>query len=217
MGDHRAVDEYFVEKLAPEDAALQAALQASAAAGLPGIEVAANQGKLLQVIARMVGARKILEMGTLGGYSAIWLARALDGKGKVVTLEYNPAYAKVARSNVEKAGLGDLVDIRVGAALDTLPTLEKEAPFDMVFIDADKPNNPHYLAWALKLSRPGTAIVVDNVVRDGAVVDAKSKDAAVQGVRALFDLAAKEPRLNATAIQVVGLRGWDGLFIAVVT
>jgi predicted O-methyltransferase YrrM len=211
-----AVDNYIAERLIPPDEALEAALTANAEAGLPAIDVAPNQGKLLQVLARMVGARCILEIGTLGGYSTIWLARALDGRGKVVTLEINSAYAKAALANFERAGVAKLIDLRLGRAIDTLPGLMGEAPFDFVFIDADKPNNAIYLDWALKLSRPGAVIVVDNVVRGGAVVDPKNNDPNVKGVRDLFDRIAAEPRLIATGLQTVGCKGWDGLAIALV-
>lgn len=213
-----AVDTYFTERLVPSDAALDAALRESAAAGLPQHNVAPNQGKLLQILASMQGARKILEIGTLGGYSTIWLARALPPGGRVVTLEANPHHAAVAQKNIARAGLADLVDIRVGKAIETLPQLAQEgiAPFDFTFIDADKPGNPDYLTWALKLSRPGTVIVGDNVVRDGAVIDPTSTDSNVGGVRRFFDLIAANERLTATAIQTVGSKGYDGFVIAIV-
>ncbi|MGO4869004.1 MAG: O-methyltransferase [Roseiarcus sp.] len=213
-----AVDAYFVEKIGASDAALEAALAANAAAGLPAIDVSAPQGKLLHLLARLSGARKVLEIGTLGGYSTIWLARAVPADGVVVTLEAVPAHAEVARANIARAGLADRVDIRVGAALTSLPRIAQEGrgPFDFIFIDADKPNNPEYLAWALRLARPGAAIVCDNVVREGAVVDGAATDASVQGIRRMFDAMAKEPRLSATAIQTVGVKGWDGFAIAMV-
>lgn len=212
------VDSYFADLLAPADPALTAALDANAAAGLPAHDVSPMQGKLLALIAGMVGARHVLEIGTLGAYSTIWLARALPASGKVVTVEANPAYAEVARSNLERAGLSDRVELREGKALDVLPLLEAETagPFDLIFIDADKPNNPDYLRWALRLSRPGTVIVGDNVVRGGAVADADSEDANVMGVRAFLDMIAADPRLDATAIQTVGEKGWDGFALAVV-
>ena len=214
-----AVDRYFTEKLSLSDPALDAALAANKAAELPAIDVAPNQGKLLQLFAQMVGARKILEIGTLGGYSSIWLARALPPDGKLISLEFSPKHAEIARSNIARAGLSHLVDIRTGAALDTLPKLQNEInyPFDLIFIDADKPNNAEYLRWAIKLSRPGTLIIVDNVVRDGAVIDPASSDKDVLGARRLFDALANEPRLNATALQTVGAKGYDGFAIAVVT
>jgi predicted O-methyltransferase YrrM len=213
-----AVDVYFTERLVPSDAALDAALRDSEAAGLPQHNVAPNQGKLLQILASMQGARTILEIGTLGGYSTIWLARALPAGGRVVTLEANPTHAAVAQKNIARAGLAHVVDIRVGNAIETLPQLAQEglAPFDFIFIDADKPSNPEYLAWALKLSRPGTVIVGDNVVRNGAVVDSNSVDGNVVGVRRFFELIAANQQLTATAIQTVGSKGYDGFAIAIV-
>lgn len=213
------VDDYFNGLLVGPDEALDAAVEASDGAGLPSIQVAANQGKLLNLLARLQGARTVLEIGTLGGYSTIWLARALPEGGKVVTLEADPAYAEVARANIERAGLADVVEIRVGRALDTLPELAAQGygPFDVVFIDADKPSNPDYLAWSLKLTRPGSLIVADNVVRDGEVVDGESEDPKVQGVRRFTELVAAEPTLTATALQTVGSKGYDGLMMALVT
>ncbi|WP_405712670.1 MULTISPECIES: O-methyltransferase [unclassified Streptomyces] len=213
------VDDYFNGLLVGPDEALDAAVEASDGAGLPAIQVAANQGKLLNLLARLQGARTVLEIGTLGGYSTIWLARALPEGGKVVTLEADPAYAEVARANIERAGLADVVEIRVGPALDTLPELAAEGygPFDVVFIDADKPSNPDYLAWSLKLTRPGSLIVADNVVRDGEVVDGESDDPKVQGVRRFTELVAGEPTLTATALQTVGSKGYDGLMMVLVT
>ncbi|HEU5014489.1 MAG TPA: O-methyltransferase [Roseiflexaceae bacterium] len=213
-----AVDVYFTERLVPSDAALDAALRDSEAAGLPQHNVAPNQGKLLQILASMQGARTILEIGTLGGYSTIWLARALPAGGRVVTLEANPTHAAVAQKNIARAGLAHVVDIRVGNAIETLPQLAQEglAPFDFIFIDADKPSNPEYLAWALKLSRPGTVIVGDNVVRNGAVIDSASTDGNVVGVRRFFELIAANQQLTATAIQTVGSKGYDGFAIAIV-
>ncbi|MFE0647369.1 O-methyltransferase [Streptomyces sp. NPDC059534] len=210
------VDHYFAETITPADEALTAALTASTAAGLPEIAVAPNQGKLLHLLALMQGARNILEIGTLGGYSTIWLARALPADGRLITLEYDPAHADVARANLAHAGLDKIVEVRTGAALDTLPRLEEEGagPFDLVFIDADKVNNPHYVAWALKLSRPGTVIIVDNVVRNGRIATAHPDDPAITGTRAMFDLVAREPRLDATAFQTVGTKGYDGLLLA---
>ena len=213
-----AVDRYVGELLVPSDPALDAALDASAAAGLPAHQVSPAQGKLLWLLARQLGARRVLEIGTLGGYSAIWLARALPPGGRLVTLEASPAHADVARANLARAGLADVVDLRVGRALETLPLLAAEGgpPFDLVFIDADKASNPQYFAWALALSRPGGLIVVDNVVRGGAVVDATSADPSVQGVRRMNELVAAEPRVSATVIQTVGSKGWDGFLIALV-
>ena len=214
-----AVDEYLTETLVKSDAALEAALQDSEAAGLPAISVSPPHGKFLNLLARVQGARNILEIGTLGGYSAIWLARALPpGGGRLITLEVDPQHAKVARANLARAGFANIVQVRLGRAIDTLPELEHEGagPFDLVFIDADKPSNPEYFAWALKLSRRGTVIVVDNVVRRGAVANAASDDAAVQGVRRLNAMMALEPRISATAIQTVGVKGYDGFAVALV-
>lgn len=213
-----AVDRYFSNQLKLSDAALEAALSANKGAELPAIDVAPNQGKLLQLLALLTGAKRILEIGTLGGYSTIWLARALPAGGRLITLEFNPKHAEIARANIERAGLAALVEIRVGAALDTLPKLQIDIkePFDMVFIDADKPNNAEYLRWALKLSRRGTLIIIDNVVRDGAVIDANSSDKDVQGARQLFELLAGEPQLSSTALQTVGTKGYDGFAMAIV-
>ena len=212
------VDAYFTGKLAPPDAVLDAALRSSAAAGLPAIAVAPNQGKMLQLFARMVGAKRILEIGTLGGYSTIWMASALPLDGKLITLEVEKRHADVAAANVARAGLEKKVEIRVGRALDSLPKLlaEKAGPFDLVFIDADKPASADYFEWALKLSRRGTLIVVDNVVRNGAVSDAGSKDSSVIGTRKLFDLMELDPRVSATAVQTVGSKGYDGFAMALV-
>ncbi|MFF1510828.1 O-methyltransferase [Streptomyces sp. NPDC058326] len=211
-----AVDDYFGRTIAPADEALTAALTASTAAGLPEIAVAPNQGKLLHLLALTQGARSILEIGTLGGYSTIWLARALPADGRLITLEYDPAHADVARANIARAGLDKLVEVRTGAALDSLPRLEAEGagPFDLVFIDADKVNNPRYVEWALRLSRPGTLIIVDNVVRGGRIATPHPDDPAITGTRELFDLVAAEPRLDATALQTVGTKGYDGLLFA---
>ncbi|MFJ4573105.1 O-methyltransferase [Streptomyces sp. NPDC088846] len=213
------VDDYFNGLLVGSDEALDAAVEASDEAGLPAIQVAANQGKLLHLLARLQGARTVLEIGTLGGYSTIWLARALPEGGRLVTLESDPQCAEVARGNIERAGLADVVEIRVGGALDTLPELAEAGygPFDVVFIDADKPSNPDYLAWSLKLTRPGSLIIADNVVRDGEVVDGTSGDPRVQGVRRFTELVAADPRLSATALQTVGSKGYDGLLMALVT
>ena len=208
------VDRYISETLVQPDAALAAALEASEAAGLPAISVSPAHGKLLWLLARTIGAKRILEIGTLGGYSTIWLARGLVPGGRLVTLEVLEKHAAVARKNLARAALADVAEVRVGPALDTLPRLE--GPFDLTFIDADKQNNAEYFRWALKLSRPGSLIVVDNVVRDGAVIDARSRDAAVQGVRRLYDLIAAEPRVAATAVQTVGVKGYDGFAIALV-
>lgn len=213
------VDGYIGDLFVGSDAALEEALEASHAADLPPINVAPNQGKLLMLLARALGARSILEIGTLGGYSTIWLARALPAGGRVVTLEIDHNYAEVARRNVDRAGLGDLVEVRVGPAQETLQALIAEGPdpFDLIFIDADKQSYPEYLDWSLQLSRPGTLIVADNVVRDGGVLDASSDDANIQGVRRFNELLARDPRVVATAIQTVGVKGHDGFAIALVT
>jgi predicted O-methyltransferase YrrM len=215
MNQHwAAVDRYLASLLVKPDPALDETLEAAAAAGLPPHEVSPLQGKLLEVLARAVAARAILELGTLGGYSTIRLAQAMPPGGRLVTLEANPQYADVARANVARAGLADVVDVRVGPALEMLPHLR--GPFDLVFIDADKQTNPDYLAWALRLSRPGTLIVADNVVRGGAVADADSTDPTVQGIRRFYERLAADPRLAATAVQTVGVKGHDGFAIAVV-
>jgi predicted O-methyltransferase YrrM len=213
------VDRYITDLLIVPDAALDGAIEASVAAGLPAIAVAPNQGKLLHLLARMQHARSILEVGTLGGYSTIWLARALVTGGRVVTLELDPRHAAVAADNIARAGLDDVVEIRVGPAIDALPQLEREgyAPFDLVFIDADKQGIPEYFQWALRLSRVGSLIIVDNVVRGGAVVDAASNDANVQGVRRFNEMLAHEGRVSATTIQTVGSKGYDGLAFVLVT
>ncbi len=211
-----AVDGYFNGLLLESDPVLEAALRDSDAGGLPQIAVAPNQGKLLNLLVRIHGARKILEIGTLGGYSTIWLGRALPSDGRLITLEYSPKHAKVATANIARAGLGDKVEVRVGAALDILPSLESEAPFDLIFIDADKPNNPGYFAWAVKLSRPGTLIIMDNVVRSGGVIDADSTDPGVMGVRQFTSDVAAEKRVTATALQTVGAKGYDGLMLMLV-
>lgn len=211
-----AVDHYIAQHVLPDDPA--AALIANAAAGLPEIDVSAPQGKMLHLFARMSGARRILEVGTLGGYSTIWLARALPADGQLVTLELEPRHATVARANVVAAGLGHLVDIRVGAAADTLAEMVAggEGPFDFVFIDADKANSVTYLDAALAMSRPGTTIIVDNVVREGGVLNADSADDRITGTRALFEAVSAERRLSATAVQTVGAKKWDGFLLAVV-
>jgi len=212
------VDDYLSRTLVPDDAALAGALAASAAAGLPAIQVAPNQGRLLQLLARAIGARAILELGTLGGYSSLWLARGLAAGGRLVTLEAEPRHAAVAEATFARAGLGDVISLRLGPALATLEKLvaERAGPFDLVFIDADKPSLPDYFTWSLRLSHPGTVIVVDNVVRDGEVADAASADPSVQGVRRMNALIAAEPRVSATALQTVGGKGYDGLAFVLV-
>jgi predicted O-methyltransferase YrrM len=210
-----AAEAYFVEKVIKPDPSYQAIYDASVAAGLPDIAVSAAEGKQLQLMAKMCGAKRILEIGTLGGYSTLWLARALPPGGKLVTLEFNPKHAEVARANLAKAGVGDVVEVITGSALDTLPTLT--GPFDFFFLDANKDGYPDYFRWAMKLSRPGSVIVADNVVREGRVVDANSDNALIQGVRRMMDAVDAEPRVSASVIQTVGSRGYDGYLVAVVT
>ena len=214
-----AIDAYIAENFLDDDPALEAALAASEAAGLPPIQVAPLQGKLLMMLAAAMGARRILEIGTLGGYSTIWLARGLAEGGKLITLDMNPDYAEVARSNIANAGLADRVELRVGKALDTLPKLQAEGagPFDLIFIDADKPSTPDYFDWAVSLSRKGSLIVVDNVVREGAILAAQSENEHVKGLRGFYARAAADPRVTATAFQTVGNKGHDGLAIMLVT
>jgi predicted O-methyltransferase YrrM len=211
------VDRYFGDLLAPSDDKLDAALDANRKAGLPAIDVTPLQGKFLDLLVRVSGARRVLELGTLGGYSTIWMARALPEGGRLVTLEANPHHAEVARANLRRAGVEDRVDLRLGPALESLPALEAEGvPFDLIFIDADKTGYPDYLGWSLRLSRPGTLIVADNVVRKGKVVEAGSDDPDVRGVRRFTELVAAEPRLSATVLQTVGTKGHDGFALAVV-
>jgi len=214
-----AVDRYVTDLLAPPDPALTAALAASAAAGLPPIQVSPSQGKLLQLLARLQGARSILEIGTLGGYSTIWLARALPADGRLVTLEVDPKHAAVARANFARAGVDRMVELRLGRAIDTLPQLAAEGagPFDLIFLDADKAGYPDYLPWALRLARRGSVIIADNVVRAGAVADAGHPDPTVQGVRRFNAMLAAETRVSATVIQTVGSKGHDGFAFALVT
>ncbi len=213
------VDRYIDNLLVPTDEVLEAALKDSAAAGLPAISVTPNQGKMLQLLAKAKGARQILEIGTLGGYSTIWLARALPKDGHLITLEAEPKHAQVARANIARAGLANIVELIVGRAQQTLPRLlaERRGPFDLVFIDADKPGYAEYFQWSLKLSRPGSLIIADNVVRNGAVADESSMDANVQGIPSFNRVLAAERRVSATAIQTVGSKGYDGFAIALVT
>jgi predicted O-methyltransferase YrrM len=213
-----AVDEYVAELLAPHDPALEAALSASEAAGLPAIQVSPPQGKLLWLLAKSIGASSILEFGTLGAYSTIWLGRALPAGGRLITLEADPSYAKVARESIAQAELAEVVDLRVGSALDVLPELHAEGagPFDFTFIDADKENSPAYFAWSLDHSRPGSLIVADNVIRDGSVADPESEDQKVQAQRRLHKMVAAEDRVSATTIQTVGGKGYDGFMVALV-
>jgi predicted O-methyltransferase YrrM len=213
------VDAYINDLFVPKDAALEAALRDSQAAGLPSINVAPNQGKFLNILAQTVRARAILEIGTLGGYSTIWLARALPAGGRLITLEADPKHAEIARANVARAGLADTVEIRLGRALDTLPKLAAEGrgPFDFIFLDADKESYTDYLEWSLKLGRRGTLIVADNIVRKGAVVDPENHGSMVEGVRRFNEALAKESRVTATVMQTVGIKGYDGFAMALVT
>jgi predicted O-methyltransferase YrrM len=213
------VDSYVTDLLSRRDTVLDGVLEASAAAGLPGIQVSAPQGKLLMLLAMAQGARNILELGTLGGYSSIWLARALPTGGRLVTLEADPKHAEVARANFKRAGMDGIIELRVGPALDTLPQLvaEGRGPFDLTFIDADKPGTPDYFAWALKLSRKGSLIIADNVVREGALADPASDDPRAKAMRRFHEVVAAEPRVSATTIQTVGSKGYDGFTLALVT
>ncbi|MGQ0279124.1 O-methyltransferase [Sphingopyxis sp. Q841] len=208
------VDTYIGEKLIGDDPVLAATLAHNAENGLPPIDVSAAQGKMLYLLAQMAGARRILEIGTLGGYSTIWLARALPDDGALVTLEVDPKHARVAQANLDRAGLSNRAEIRVGPAMDSLTAMTDVAPFDFVFIDADKQSNVDYVAEAIRLGRSGTTIIVDNVVREGGVLDAASDDARIQGTRALFDFLQSDPRIDATAVQTVGAKGWDGFVLA---
>ena len=208
------VDNYLIENLIPSDPVLSQVLENNHHAGLPAHDVAANQGQLLALFIRMVGAKSILEMGTLGAYSTIWMARELPPNGRLITLEADPLHARVARENIALAGLDSVVTLREGPALDSLATLADAAPFDVIFIDADKPNNPYYLQWALKYSRPGTLIIGDNVVRDGEVTNPNSTDDRVLGVRRFIEMMHNDPRLTVTALQTVGIKGWDGFTLA---
>jgi predicted O-methyltransferase YrrM len=212
------VDKYIADQLAPADPALKAALDASTAAGLPAINVSPNQGKLLHIFVRLLNARAILEIGTLGGYSTIWMARGLAPGGRLITLEADPRHAALAKENIAGAGVQDIVEVRVGKALDTLPTLAAEeiGPFDLIFIDADKVNTPSYFMWAVKLARPGTLIIVDNVVRKGAVADPAAREADVNGMQRFYEMAGAERRVTATAIQTVGSKGYDGFSVVLV-
>jgi predicted O-methyltransferase YrrM len=213
-----AVDQYTTDLLLPADAALDAALAASEAAGLPSISVSPSQGKLLMLLAQLAGAKQILEIGTLGGYSSIWLGRALAPGGRLITLEANPKHAEVARGNIARAGLGEVVEVRLGDARAGIQQLAAEGRgnFDLIFIDADKQSIPHYLEWSLKLSHRGSLIIVDNVVRDGALIDPKSEDPNVLGARRMHEVLAAEPRVSATTIQTVGSKGYDGFTLALV-
>jgi predicted O-methyltransferase YrrM len=213
-----AVDTYIAQNLIPSDPSLDETMKANADAGLPSIDVSPTQGKLLHLLARIQGAKRILEVGTLGGYSTIWLARALPSDGKLITLELDPKHAEVAAANIQRAGFTSLVEQRVGPALESLARLYAEgpAPFDLIFLDADKPNNPVYLDWAIRLSRPGTVIIGDNVIREGEIIDAGNTDPSVIGTRTFLEKLGSHPHLDATAIQTVGSKGYDGFAIAIV-
>ncbi len=212
------VDTYLASKLLDPDPILEAVLHTNQVAGLPAIDVSPLQGKFLGLLARISGATRILEIGTLGGYSTIWLARGLPANGRLISLEFDPHYAEVARNNIARAGFAERVVVLTGAALETLPQLQDQGigPFDLIFIDADKASMPAYLEWSIKLARPGTVIVADNVVRDGEVTNPLTSDANVRGVRKFLDMVAADPRLSASALQTVGLKGWDGFALIVV-
>jgi predicted O-methyltransferase YrrM len=212
-------DEYINQLLVPGDPALDEVVRASEAAGLPAIQVSPSQGKFLHILARILGAKKVLEIGTLGGYSTIWMARALPADGKVITLELSAKHAAVARKNFQQAGLADKIELREGAALESLAKIASEgiAPFDFIFVDANKSNMPEYFEWALKLSHPGSVIIADNIVRDGKVIDANSKAPDIQGVRRFNEMLAVEKRVSATELQTVGSKGYDGFALALVT
>jgi len=208
------VDAFLDATVLSDDPALTAALEASDAAGLPKIAVSAQQGKFLSLLATAVGARRILEIGTLGGFSTIWLARGVGADGRVVTLEYEPKHAQVARANLDRAGVGDQVEILVGAALDSLPNVT--GPFDLVFIDADKENNPGYLEWAVKLTRPGSVVIVDNVIREGSILSPEPGDEVARGTRRALEIMGEHPQLDTAVLQTVGSKHWDGFAIALV-
>jgi predicted O-methyltransferase YrrM len=212
------VDQYITERLIPQDAVLEEVLVTNQQAGLPPFDVSSSQGKFLNLLVQMKGARRILEIGTLGGYSTIWMARALPSDGQIVTLELDPIHAQVAKANLSLAEVDHLVELRVGDALEQLSQMKQEGvePFDFIFIDADKPNNPNYLKWSLQFSQPGTVILGDNVIREGEVINENSEDARVIGVREFYDLLAEEPRISATAIQTVGSKGYDGFVLGIV-
>lgn len=214
-----AVDKYFDEMLIPHDSALDDALAAASAENLPAIQVSSVQGKLLHLLARIMGARNILEIGTLGGYSTIWMARALPEGGRIITLEADPKHAEVAQKNFARAGVENKVELRLGKALDTLPKVAADGrdPFDMFFIDANKSNMPEYFEWSLKLARKGSVIIADNVVREGAVLDARSKDADIQGIRRFLEMVGKEKRVSGTALQTVSTKSYDGFALVLVT
>jgi predicted O-methyltransferase YrrM len=209
------IDNFFSDALIPPDRVLESVLESSRAAGLPAINVSPNQGRLLEMLARILSARTILEIGTLGAYSTIWLARGMQTGGRLITLEADPAHAAVALANIARAGLQNVVELRLGSASDTLPQIsaERRGPFDLIFIDADKENIPSYFEWALRLSRPGSVIIVDNVVRDGRVIDSKTDDPDIQGVRRFIEMLGANATVSGTAIQTVGVKGYDGFAI----
>lgn len=209
-----AVDEYLVNSLIPDDPIFTKILANNSAAGLPAIDVAPNQGQFLQLLVQITQATRILEIGTLGAYSSVWMARALPADGKLVTLEASPHHAEIAKKNIQLAGLETVIELHLGPAVETLPKLAGHAPFDLIFIDADKPSNPIYLEWALKYSRPGTLIIGDNVVRNGGVTNPESNDPGIKGTRTFIELMGNNPRLTTTALQTVGSKGWDGFSIA---
>jgi predicted O-methyltransferase YrrM len=214
---YTAVDNYLAETLIPPDPVLDAVLKSCEDAGLPAIAVTPTQGKFLQIIARVINAKRILEVGTLGGYSTIWLARALPPNGQIFTLEFNPKHADIAQQNFRRANVESFIHLHVGAALDTLPKIAaSNPPFDLIFIDADKKNNPHYFQWALKLAHPGSIIIIDNVVREGKVIDADSEDPDIVGTRQVLSDIANEPRVSATALQTSDAKGHDGFALALV-
>ncbi|PEY34555.1 methyltransferase [Bacillus cereus] len=215
----KAVDDYITDLLVPTDPILEEILQVNAEAELPAHDVSPTQGKFLQLLVQIQGARNILEIGTLGGYSTIWLARALPTGGRLITLEASEKHAEIARANIERAKLSDVVEVRTGMAIDSLQQIATEGyePFNLIFIDADKQNNPVYFEWALKLSKPGSLIIGDNVVREGEVIDASSDDPRVLGIRRFYELIANDPRVTTTAIQTVGSKGYDGFVMALVT
>ncbi|MFB7843313.1 O-methyltransferase [Microbacterium sp. NPDC056052] len=215
LANWRAADDYLSETLVGHDPALEAALAAQQAAGMPAIEVAPVSGKLLNLLARIAGARRVLEIGTLGGYSTIWMARAVGAGGRVVTIEAEPDNAVVARASIDAAGVGERVEIRLGRAAEVLPALEDDEPFDLIFIDADKESNTIYLDWAARLGHPGSVVVLDNIGRDGDIVDPASADSMVVGTREALEMLGRDPRFDATALQTVGVKGWDGVAIAV--
>lgn len=210
------MDRYIIDTFHLSDPVLEETLRSSAAAGLPSIQVSPPQGKFLHLLVRLLGAKRVLEIGTLGGYSATWMARALPPGGKLITLELEPRHAEVARKNLERAGVGKVVDVRVGRAVETLPTLGPEGPFDLVFIDADKEGYPDYFDWAVRLARPGSALVFDNIIREGAVLDPAHPDPRVRAVRLLNERMSSDPRVSATEVQTVGGKKWDGFALAVV-